>query len=232
MNSVVRPRGSAIKRLPGSVVLDRSPSCHGSIRPRHTDATPARIAPRIGRGNARSARLSDRPAIAGDAPRLGEPDGGELGGRQARFRGVCARTCSSFAGWLVREAGVEPGDRIAICLPKSLEMVRATLWRARRGCRLCRPPVPRPAGAARRHPRVDRAAPAADHAGDEPAARSRRRHRRAAAGAADRSRRKAETGSIRLLRLGDAARRHRRRRAATISPRSSSPRARPASPRA
>ena len=31
-----------------------------------------------------------------------------------------------FAGWLVREAGVEPGDRVAICLPKSLETVRAT----------------------------------------------------------------------------------------------------------
>ena len=29
-----------------------------------------------------------------------------------------------FAGWLVREAGVEPGDRVAICLPKSLETVR------------------------------------------------------------------------------------------------------------
>jgi len=29
------------------------------------------------------------------------------------------------AGWLVREAGVRPGDRIAICLPKTLEMVAA-----------------------------------------------------------------------------------------------------------
>jgi clorobiocin biosynthesis protein CloN4 len=32
----------------------------------------------------------------------------------------------AFAGWLVREAGVRPGDRVAICLPRSLEMVRAT----------------------------------------------------------------------------------------------------------
>jgi clorobiocin biosynthesis protein CloN4 len=30
-----------------------------------------------------------------------------------------------FAGWLVREAGVKPGDRVAICLPKSLEAVQA-----------------------------------------------------------------------------------------------------------
>lgn len=30
-----------------------------------------------------------------------------------------------FGGWLAREAGVVPGDRVAICLPKSLEMVRA-----------------------------------------------------------------------------------------------------------
>src|SRR5262245_41229627 len=30
-----------------------------------------------------------------------------------------------FAGWLVQEAGVLPGDRVAICLPKSLEMVVA-----------------------------------------------------------------------------------------------------------
>ncbi|MGE3969210.1 MAG: AMP-binding protein, partial [Dongiaceae bacterium] len=30
-----------------------------------------------------------------------------------------------FGGWLVHEAGVRPGDRVAICLPKSLEMVRA-----------------------------------------------------------------------------------------------------------
>jgi amino acid adenylation domain-containing protein len=29
----------------------------------------------------------------------------------------------AFAGWLVREAGIRPGDRVAICLPKSLEMV-------------------------------------------------------------------------------------------------------------
>jgi len=30
-----------------------------------------------------------------------------------------------FAGWLVREAGVRPGDRVAICLPKTLETARA-----------------------------------------------------------------------------------------------------------
>lgn len=30
-----------------------------------------------------------------------------------------------FAGWLVEEAGVRPGDRVAICLPKCLEMVVA-----------------------------------------------------------------------------------------------------------
>jgi amino acid adenylation domain-containing protein len=31
----------------------------------------------------------------------------------------------AFAGWLVREAGVKPGDRVAICLPKTLETMRA-----------------------------------------------------------------------------------------------------------
>ena len=30
-----------------------------------------------------------------------------------------------FAGWLVREAGVKPSDRVALCLPKSLEAIQA-----------------------------------------------------------------------------------------------------------
>jgi amino acid adenylation domain-containing protein len=31
----------------------------------------------------------------------------------------------AFAGWLVREAGVKPGDRVALCLPKTIEAVIA-----------------------------------------------------------------------------------------------------------
>ena len=35
------------------------------------------------------------------------------------------QTMLGFAGWLVREAGVRPGDRVALCLPKGLEALQA-----------------------------------------------------------------------------------------------------------
>ncbi len=40
------------------------------------------------------------------------------------FRSV-RQAMLGFAGWLVREAGVKPGDRVALCLPKSLEAIQA-----------------------------------------------------------------------------------------------------------
>lgn len=40
------------------------------------------------------------------------------------FRSV-RQAMLGFAGWLVHEAGVKPGDRVALCLPKNLELIQA-----------------------------------------------------------------------------------------------------------
>jgi clorobiocin biosynthesis protein CloN4 len=58
-------------------------------------------------------------------PRAWEPRAAFTAAEGALGFGELRAGMLGFGGWLVREAGVRPGDRVAICLPKSLKMVLA-----------------------------------------------------------------------------------------------------------
>src|SRR4029077_11984634 len=67
-----------------------------------------------------------------------------------------------FSAWLAQAAGIRPGDRIALCLPKSLEAVQAIFGILATGAAYVPAAIRWSAGAACGHPRFRQAASSPD----------------------------------------------------------------------